>query len=141
METENTIQTPLEQINEVIKSTLSSSSDKVKNLVIDGFVNAEINRRADLLSKLVTAINNFYKEGNKIKADVVAYNDKGEVIRQEWSKIKAEEKKKFSEKLTKANKIFELALEKGDYSSIENVIKELVVKNTKEDTKTETTPE
>lgn len=142
METENTIdnktQTPLDQINETIKSTLSSSTDKVKNLVIDGFVNVEVNRRADLLSKLVTAINTFNREGNKIKPDVISYDSTGVVLRSEWSKIKVEEKKRFNDKLNKANKAFENALDKGDYSNIENIIKELAVKsNTKEESKPE----
>lgn len=119
----------LEQINETIKTTIADSIDRVKNLVIDGFVNTEINRRADLLTKLVTAINAFAKEQVKIKPDVISYDDKGQVIRQEWSKAKVDEKKKFSDKLAKAQKAFDNALGNNDYSNVENIIKELSVKS------------
>ena len=124
-----TEQTALEKINNTIKSLISESKQKVTDIIVEKFVIDEINRRADLLARLVTAINNYSKEQYKIKADLLSYDEKGTVLREEWSKTKLEEKKKFNEKLNKAQKAFENALEKNDYSNLENIIKELSVKS------------
>lgn len=138
MNNETKTTTALDQINETIKTSISGAGDSIRSIVIKGFVEAEVNRRADLLAKLVTAINNFRKEGFKIKADLIGRDAEGKVVREEWSKEKFEEKKKFLEKLNKAEKAFENALSNGEYNNIENLIKELAVKSgSKEEEKSE----
>jgi hypothetical protein len=130
----------LQEFNTEVADLIKGSSDKVKTIVRDKFVNDEINKRADLLSRLIVALNTFRKEALKVRADVVTYNESGEKQSESWSKAQLDKKKKADEKIGKAEKAFEKALNDNDYSTIEQVIKELQA-NTKPDGKAEAKPD
>jgi hypothetical protein len=123
MDTSNT--SALATLNEEVSAVIKSSGPVVRQSVIDKFVDEEIKRRSDLLTRLVIAINAFRKQGSKFKPDLVTYDGDGKVTSEGWTKGLLDQKKKFTEKLDKADKAFEKALNDGDYNNVENVIKEL----------------
>jgi hypothetical protein len=116
---------PLATLNEEVAQAIKGSGVTIKNTVVAKFVQDEINRRADLLARLIVAINTFRKEGFKIKADVVSYNAAGEVASENWSKAQLDKKKKFDEKLAKAENVFAKALNDNEYDKVEEVINQL----------------
>lgn len=116
------------EVSEQIKGLGQSIRDGVKAK----FVQEELVRRTDLLARLVVAINNFRKEGYKIKPDVLSFNADGSPATTAWSKPQLEKQKKFTEKLTKAEQTFEKALNNNEYDKVESVIKELQTPDAKE---------
>lgn len=115
----------IEEINKQVMESVNSSKDKILDAITNKFVQDELNRRTDLLTRLVTTTTTFRKEGAKIKPDLTTYNIDGSVASESWSKAQLDKKKKFEEKLAKADKAFERALNENDYNPIENLIKEL----------------
>jgi hypothetical protein len=116
---------PLATLNEEVAQAIKGSGATIKGAVVAKFVQDEVNRRADLLARLIVAINTFRKEGFKIKPDVVSYNATGEVASENWSKQQLEKKKKFDEKFAKAEAVFAKALTDNEYDKVEGVINEL----------------
>ena len=91
-------------------------------------VQIEINKRVESLTKFVNSFNIFKKEGFKIKPDNVSYDEKGAKVSETWSKGQLDKKKKFEEKIVKAEKAFDAAI-LGDFSKLDQVINELKVEN------------
>lgn len=112
-------------LNQEVAEAIKGSGETIKQAVKSKFVQEEVNRRADLLARLLVAINTFRKEGFKFKPDVIAYNADKTVAHEHWSKAQLDKKQKFEEKLAKAEKSFELALNKNEYDEIENIINQL----------------
>ena len=137
---ENTSTPPAPEANPSALMTLNNEvSEQIKGLgpaIRDGvkakFVQEELTRRTDLLARLIVAINNFRKEGFKIKPDVLSFNVDGSPATTAWSKPQLEKQKKFTEKMTKAEKTFEAALNNNEYDKVEGVIKELQTPDAKE---------
>lgn len=117
----------IKDINQEIAERIKGSSEAIKTTVINKFVNDEVTRRADLLSRLIVAINEFRKASLRIKADVITFTSTGEVASESWSKAQLDKKKKSDEKLAKAEKAFEKALNDNDYGAVEQAINELKV--------------
>ena len=116
-------------LSEEIKSAIASSGEAIKNIVKDKFVKEEVNRRADLLAQLFTSLTAFRKEGFKIKADQKAFNADGSVASETWSQGQIDKRKKFDEKLAKAEQAFEKALTSNEYDKIQDVIASLKPEN------------
>ena len=112
-------------LNGEVAEALKTSGAGIRETVKQKFITDEVNRRAELLLRLVVAINNFRKEGFKIKADLVSYNAEGGVANEGWSKPQLDKRKKFTEKMEKAEKVFEKAVNESDFSQVEAITKEL----------------
>lgn len=104
---------------------IKGAGPQIRDIVKSKFIQEEVQRRAGLLERLVVALNAFRKEGFKIKPDQQSFDASGKLVSEGWTKAALDKKKKYEEKLAKAEKAFEKALGENDYGSVENVIKEL----------------
>lgn len=116
------------ELNQIVSDRIKSSSEVIQNRLIEKFVSDEITRRADLLTKLVVALNNLRKEAGKIRADLTSYDEKGQAVSVHWSKKQLDSRQKIDQKIAKGEKTFDDALNSNDYGKVEQVIKELETK-------------
>lgn len=112
-------------LNQEVAEAIKGSGDVIKNAVKAKFVQDEVNRRTDLLTRLIVAINTFRKEGYKLKADQISYNADKSIASETWSKGQLDKRQKFDEKMAKAEKVFEAALNNNEYDKVEEVIAQL----------------
>lgn len=112
-------------LNQEVAEAIKGSGDVIKNAVKAKFVQDEVNRRTDLLTRLIVAINTFRKEGYKLKADQISYNADKSIASETWSKAQLDKRQKFDEKMAKAEKVFEAALNNNEYDKVEEVISQL----------------
>lgn len=139
-ETTPTVVSPLFELNEAVNTLIKDAGPKIKTLFIEKQVTDEINRRAGLLAGLVVAMTKFKRELNKFKPDNISYDVNGAVISESYSKKTVDDRKKAIEKLAKAEKALGRALNENDYSTVEQMTKELSAAPQTQD-KTETKSE
>jgi hypothetical protein len=104
-------------IREAVASKLAESGPQVNQTVIDLLAGKEIERRTTAILSGLSEKDRIEKDIRKIKPDNVAFNEKGEQVRAEYTKAKYEELKKANEKLDKVTKATEAALN-GDYTKL-----------------------
>ncbi len=114
---------PFTDINSEVKNRLSTSSHEVKEAVIVGLVQKELNRRAATITTLVERAEIAQKELFKLKPDIVSYNEDGTVKDASYSKPQLEAKKKATELLDKLNTAIDKALA-GDFSKAYEIVNE-----------------
>ena len=112
-------------LNQEVAEAIKGSGETIKNAVKAKFVQEEVSRRTDLLTRLIVAINTFRKEGYKLKADQISYNADKSVASETWSKAQLDKRQKFDEKLAKAESTFEKALNNNEYDKVDEVINQL----------------
>jgi len=112
-------------LNQEVAEQIKNSGEAIKSAVKTKFVQEEVSRRTDLLARLIVAINAFRKEGYRLKADQIFYNADKSIASETWSKGQLDKKEKFYEKLAKAEKTFENALNNNEYDKVEEVISQL----------------
>lgn len=126
MSVENTQPTPeaapavsaSKSIGQKVADQIANAGPVILEKVINNLANLEIEKRATALLNAVNLAVATKRELQKIKPDIVAYNDKGEEASANWSKPKLEEKKKLEEKLAKIEKAVDLAVNKNDFSKV-----------------------
>ena len=100
-------------INEVVTDRIKNISEPVFNQVVETIVSREADKRADAIVKVMGKIEDMQKENRRFKPDVGPfYDDDGNEIEgsARWSKAKLEERKKLRERIAKAQKAVEEAL-------------------------------
>lgn len=114
----------IKDIETKFKELVSDSAPTVQDAVVDRMVSAEVCRRTDIITKLVSLSVIAERETLKVKPDIVAYNEEGEVVSSNWSKGKLEERKKLADKLASYEKAFKEALEDNNYTLAEKLTTE-----------------
>lgn len=100
-----------------VAAAISDSTKEVRNRLVASLVSKEIQSRAELLGKALEERMQMGSELQKIKPDVLAYDENGKETSSSWSKEQAKRLKETKEKLAKIDKKIELALS-GDWSKI-----------------------
>ncbi len=120
--TEDTTPAPrTNTVTERVADQLKSISETVNEKVISVLVEREVNKKTDQLVSAIDALQTMERELRKIKPDIEAYDDNGKLVSANWSKAKLEERKKLNERINKARKAINMAVEKGDYSKVGEV--------------------
>lgn len=124
-ETSTSTPSAISALNQEVAEAIKGSGELIRGTVKAKFVQDEVNRRTNLLTNLIVAINAFRKEGYKIKPDLISFNADKSPATELWSKAQLEKKTKFEEKLAKAESTFEKALNNNEYDKVEEVINQL----------------
>lgn len=114
---DTTFTSVLSDVSETIKA---EAGDAVLARVKETFVERELARRTDALVKAFDKLTEAKSALGKIKADVVAYDDEGEVASTNWSKAKLEERNKARKAVTKVEEAINAALA-GDFNKVYNM--------------------
>ena len=113
--------TNLKTINEAIADQIAGSSTVVREIVIRTMVDAEVNRRTNMLVEAIQKAEQQRRELRKFKPDQISYTENGEVASATWSKEVLEDKKKATEKLEKLERAIEKALTAGEFNDLSNL--------------------
>jgi len=107
----------LEAVSTTIKENATTEAiDRVKA----AFVEREVNKRTDALTKAFDTLQEERKNLAKFKPDNVSYDQDGEEVSVSYSKTKIEERKKLVQKIEKIEKTIGKALS-GDFSELYNL--------------------
>ncbi len=115
----------LQELNNSIKSKVADSGGVIKDKFVDSEVKKVIDQRSTQLASLVDAMNVARRDLNKIKPDVIAYNQDGSKASENYTKAAIDKRAKGVEKLAKADKVLKKALIDNDYSEVDECIKKL----------------
>jgi hypothetical protein len=107
-----------------VAEQISNLGPAVEEKVVGALVDREKNRRADALVQTMDKLSKMELELKKLGPDQVALDDKGEKVSETYSKARAEERKKLSEKIDKHAKAITKALEKSDLGDVYNLAKD-----------------
>lgn len=107
----------LTSVSETIKADAAA---EVVSRVQATFVERELTKRTDALVKAFDKLSSAKSDLNKIKADVVAYDEDGEVASTNWSKAKLEERNKARKAVQKVEEAINAALA-GDFNKVYNI--------------------
>lgn len=101
------------KIREAVAAEIAGSTQKVTDIVVNTMVEETVNKRAAALTKALDTLKQAKGELNKMKPDVVAYDDEGNAVSSNWTKQALEAKKKAAERVKKISKIIDSALAEG----------------------------
>jgi len=91
----------------------------IRTRVVTHLVDAEIERRTNLLVKAMANRKAAAKEVDKIKPDQVQHEESGKVAMTSYSKAKIDELKKCKKKLSKIDKAINRAINEADYDGLQ----------------------
>ncbi len=110
-------------IQSEIKTKLLEQNPQVRESYIQQEVQAKVAQRVGLVQKAMVELATQRKELEKAKPDDVKYDVSGKIVQEFYSKEVIEKRKKFVERTAKVEKALTKALETGDYTELENLVK------------------
>ena len=114
---DTTFTTVLSDVSETIKA---EAGEAVLARVKETFVERELAKRTEALVKAFDKLREAKGALDKIKPDVVAYNEDESVASTSWSKAKLDERNKARKAVTKVEEAINLALA-GDFNKVYNL--------------------
>lgn len=114
-------------VKKQIQDQESVSETSVRQRVINGLTERELQRREDLLSKALQSRKTLDLDLKKTKPDQITYDEDGTEHRR-FSKGVLESRKKLAEKLDKLDRLINSVIEKPDassYKTLEDKMKKL----------------
>lgn len=116
-----------DQLKERVTTKINSSNQIIQDLVIDRYVDYEVNRRADLIFLGINTINKLQKELTKNdKPDIEEYDaDKNRILR--FSKGKIDQIQKEKTLIDTINSTLELCITNNlevDYNKLDGLLKQ-----------------
>ena len=114
---------PGKLLRESVEEALSAAGSQVRQRAVNVLVEKELERRTKLLLDGLAKCDEAKRNFNKIKPDVITYNEKGEKQTESWSKPKVEERKKAEQLLKKFDEAIVEALgDKPNYEKLSKVV-------------------
>ena len=111
-----------DDVNKEIKDTIIARSACVRAKVVERETDDEINKRVDMVIKVLRKRDEVRKELNKMSKPPKLYAADGKEVEQLFDKATFESIKKKREELAKIDKAIDLALgEKADYSKLKEI--------------------
>lgn len=101
-----------------VAEQISSLSPKVEDKVVEALVGRELNRRSEALVIVIDLLSRTEADLKKLRADQFTYDEAGNKTAESYSKVRAEERKKLSERIEKYTKSITKALEEGDFENV-----------------------
>lgn len=107
-----------------VKRHLSDHGSTIRERVVAQLAEEEISRRVGLLREAVDTRSSFNRELNKLKPDVITYDDNGEEERR-WTKKARDERDKLLDKLGKIDARINAVIEQPNASNYDQLSKTL----------------
>lgn len=105
-----------------ISEQLKTSGDAVRQKVVQGRVDAEVNKRADALEKALKLRTETQVELKKQdKPDNVLKDKDGKVIHEAFTDARIKERKKLQEKITKIDKAIDAAFNDNEWGKLKDL--------------------
>ena len=101
-----------------VAERLNELSDGVGDKVADLLAAREVNKRCEALVTAIDKLDKMEREHRKHKADLVSYDTDGRKVIESWSKAALEERNKSQQKIDKATKAINKALDDKDFSDV-----------------------
>ena len=96
------------ELREEVKGQIDSAQTdgKIRQTVVEQLAKVEIDRRVDLLSKALAVRNDVSEQLEKVKPDIVHFDEKGNEASKFFSKAKTDERGKLQKRLGKIDKSY-----------------------------------
>lgn len=120
----NATPNPLDTLRNDVKSGISVSGATVRAKVVEMLVGDEIRSRTDIVLAAFNLAEVHRKNLEKIKPDIVGYDETGKVTSSAYSKKLLDERKNLEGKIKKINDALTAALDNNDFSKLQQVVKE-----------------
>lgn len=105
-----------------ISDQVKVSKDKVCQRLVDQRVEAELDKRAELLDKALTLHSSAIKEQRKLeKPDVKVHDAEGKVVREGFSSALTKKRSEAKAKVLKIEKAISAALDDADWGQLSNL--------------------
>lgn len=108
-------------IEAVAKKVAELGGQLVEDQVVDTLVDREVTKRSEALVKVIDLLQQAEKELGKVRPDLKAYDAKGGVVSENWSKKQLDEKSKVQKKVEKLTQAINKALDKKDFGDVYNL--------------------
>ncbi len=92
---------------------------EVRGMVKNDLVAAKLKERKEILAKALVVRETLARELNKIKPDIVNFNENNEKQSEFYTKAKAKELQKAREKLTKCDKALDQCINDANYDALQ----------------------
>lgn len=106
-------------LSQKVREKIEGSLETVTSRVVDALVEDEISNRVKKVVSYVEKAEKAEKEIKSIRADQKAYDEKGQLISENWSKQQLDKLNKAKQLHKKIVESLDLALEKNDYSRLQ----------------------
>ena len=116
-------------INQKVAERIAGSNEKIQESVVEHLAGKEIERRTNAVIKVFSELAALEKEVSKIKPDLSQYDSNGDLVVENWSKSKLDERNKKIDKRNKLTAALDKALDKNDFSDLLNVEKQVPQNN------------
>lgn len=110
-------------IKESVAEKLAASGPTVRELVVTQLTNEEIDRRAQIVRKAITIIEDNKRELNKIRPAPLGFDGNGKSVEGTlFTKEQVDSRKKLNEQNTKVDAALTKALEQSDFLKLIEVV-------------------
>ena len=116
-------------INQKVAERIAGSNEKIQESVVEHLASKELERRTNAVIKVFAELAALEKEVSKIKPDLPQYDSNGDLVVENWSKAKLDERNKKIDKKNKLTAALDKALDKNDFSDLLNVEKQVPQNN------------
>ena len=116
-------------INQKVAERIAGSNEKIQESVVEHLASKELERRTNAVIKVFAELAALEKEVSKIKPDLAQYDSNGDLVVENWSKAKLDERNKKIDKKNKLTAALDKALDKNDFSDLLNVEKQVPQNN------------
>ncbi len=111
----------LNTLQQTVTENINSSNAAVADKVVNYFVEIEVDRRVNSLTKSIQELEKLDKDLLKVKPDQKSYSAEGMVVAETFSQAKIDERKKLQEKINKLRKAIEKALNENQFGDLFNL--------------------
>ena len=108
-------------LREAVTAKIADSGEAVASRVVDFLAEATIAKRVNQVVSAYTEIDNLTRDFRRAKPDLVAFDGAGLQISANYSKQALDARNKIAARMEKVTKALDLALEKNDFSGLNNL--------------------